>query len=86
MVIKAVKWLAIAIIVLFVGLVVILMAGSQMSLDRDYSHTREANALPVFSPRSGSGLVAISANNHIFRARVAGFGGNGFDGNGFDGS
>ncbi len=73
---RILKWMIIAAIAVIVGFAVMLLGGSQLSLDRDYTHTQETAALPAFTPIGGSGLVTISANGHQFRARIAGFDGN----------
>ena len=57
--------------------VFILIVGAQMSLDRDFTHTRSVEALGPFSPAVAEGLVTIAANGMEFRARVAGFDGDG---------
>ena len=73
MIIKIVKWLLIAIAATLAVIALVLEIGSRLSMDTDYTHTRETRALPEFSPQSPSGLVRITANGFEFRARVAGF-------------
>ena len=75
MIVKLIKYSVAGVFGLLVVGVLILLAGAQMSLDRDYTHTQAAAALPVFSPVAGDNLVKIAANGMEFRARTAGFNG-----------
>ena len=50
---------------------------ARMTLDRSFSYTRAAGALPSLGPATGSGLVQIAADGFSFRARVAGLDGDG---------
>lgn len=84
---RTLKWLGITLVVLPVVVLTIVGIGSSLSLDRDYNHTNETAALPLFSgefasssvasssPSSAPALVRIQANGFEFRARIAGSGG-----------
>ena len=74
MILKITKWVLILIAILVIGLVTLLETGSRLSVDRDYSHSQNTEALPEFSSQTQSGLVRIAANGYEFRARIAGFG------------
>jgi pimeloyl-ACP methyl ester carboxylesterase len=65
---------ALALIVLVLALVLL---SSRFSLDDEYTHTRSADALPLWSPGRSDGLVQIPARGMVFRARVAGLDGDG---------
>lgn len=74
---KILKWLSITVLVLFIAVIAIAGIGSSLSLDRDYTHTKDTAALPLLSSELSSSsvapaLVRISANGYEFRARVAG--------------
>ena len=73
---KIFKWLGITVIVLLVSVIAIASIGSSLSLDRDYTHTRLTDALPLLSAELGRGnassIVRIEANGYEFRTRVAG--------------
>ena len=73
---KVFKWLGITAIVLLVGVIAIAGIGSSLSLARDYTHTRNTQALPLFSSELATGIstgiVRIAANGYEFRARIAG--------------
>ena len=75
-----VRWLRrllLAALALLLLAVVTLVASSQLSLDREFSHTRSAESLPTFAATTSRGLVQISAREMSFRARVAGMAGDG---------
>jgi pimeloyl-ACP methyl ester carboxylesterase len=55
----------------------VLVAGSQLSLDRSRAHSARTAALPLLSRATLEGLVRIPANGMEFRARVAGLGSDG---------
>lgn len=74
MLLKILKWTALALSVLLLGMLVVAHIGARMSLDQDFSHTHAVQALPVFSPDISDGIVRIAARGDEFRARVAGFG------------
>ncbi|MCZ6618698.1 MAG: alpha/beta fold hydrolase [Gammaproteobacteria bacterium] len=59
---------------LVVGAPFVLWVGATTSLDRTLAHDTATSALPTFAEQS-DGLVLISTGKRIFRARVAGFGG-----------
>ena len=62
------------IVFLIVGAPFVLWLGATTSLDRSLSHSAATTSLPTF-PDQSDGLVLINTDNQIFRARVAGFGG-----------
>lgn len=71
------KRVLVVLIVAIVALPVGLWLSAQMGLDRTFRHTRATEALPVFSAKPYGGVVRIPANGFEFRARVAGFEGDG---------
>jgi pimeloyl-ACP methyl ester carboxylesterase len=56
------------------GALAVLWLGAFTSLDRDRLHSAATQALPEFEPTS-NGLVTITVADNVFRARVAGLGG-----------
>jgi len=62
------------IVFLIVGAPFVLWLGATTSLDRNLSHSAATTSLPTF-PDQSDGLVLVNTGNQIFRARVAGFGG-----------
>lgn len=73
MILKTLKWLLIAAVVALAGVALVLEVGSRMSLDDNYTYTKETRSLPEFSQQAQDGLVRIAAGAYEFRARVAGF-------------
>ena len=59
MILKITKWVLILIAILVIGLVTLLETGSRLSVDRDYSHSQNTEALPEFSSQTPSGLVRV---------------------------
>lgn len=68
------RWLLVGVVLLLVGVPLLLYASAQLSLDRERVHTRRSAELPMLSS-GAEGLVRIPARGHVFRARVAGLGG-----------
>jgi pimeloyl-ACP methyl ester carboxylesterase len=66
-----VRWVAALALILVVALASA-VASAWLSLDRDYAHTRAAEALPLWTPDTSEALVSIEARGMRFRARVAG--------------
>ena len=69
---RILKWLVISVAVLLLAVIAIVGIGSSLSLDRDYTHTKNTAALPLFSTDVAAGMVRINANGYQFRARIAG--------------
>ena len=76
MVLKIAGMVLIGVVILIIVALLVLYAGSALSLDRSLSYTRQASDLPLidsFSAQTdGVQLVRIPAGGFEFRARVAG--------------
>jgi pimeloyl-ACP methyl ester carboxylesterase len=66
-----------AVVALFVAALLVLVAGSLLSLDWRRTHAARTAELPLLSDSAPDGLVRIAAGGLEFRARVAGLGGDG---------
>lgn len=76
---KALKIVSLSLLTLVLGILFVGAVGSSLSLDRDFSHSRSAEELPLFTEvfsDSATQLVRIPANGLEFRARVADNGNN----------
>lgn len=72
---KFIKWFALiglCLVAVMVVITAVLGIGASVSLDREYTHTKQVAALPLLSNNSTTGLVRIQANGYEFRARIAG--------------
>jgi len=76
MVLKVLKYLFLGIFLLLTLLLLILVTGSKMSMDSEFSHTNASKDLKKYSSSIGKGVVNISLGEMTFRARIAGFDGN----------
>jgi pimeloyl-ACP methyl ester carboxylesterase len=71
--IKTIKWLLIAILLIAFLLVAALGIGSRLALDTDFLYSRDVANLPLFEAGSSDGIVRIKVGGEEFRARIAGF-------------
>lgn len=72
---KILKRTLIGVLALIVVLITAVSASAYLAMDRDYSHTNDTLALPLYSDLSNdftSGVVRIEANGFEYRARIAG--------------
>lgn len=75
MLIKLLKNTALGLVGLILLVVLIAGIGSYLSLDSDFSHSKQTAALPLFSQNmtfTDDELLRVQANGFEFRARVAG--------------
>ena len=70
---KVLKWSVVIVVLMVVGIPALAVMSSYLSLDHDYEHTAETEALPLVRQAGAGGLVRIKANGYEFRARVANF-------------
>ena len=80
MIVKILTRSVIALLLLLVLLISIGVISSKLSLDRNFIHSNDTQALPVYTPEiaatSSPSIVRIHANGYDFRARIAGTGEN----------
>ena len=75
MILKIFKYLFVGVFLMLILLLFIVITGSKMSMDSDFSHTNATKDLQTFDPSIGKGVVNISIGDMIFRTRIAGFDG-----------
>lgn len=71
-VLRLCKWILLLAAVLLLCLLAFLALSSRAALDREYHHSRDAAALPLYTPGAGDGLYRLRAGGHSFRLRTAG--------------
>jgi pimeloyl-ACP methyl ester carboxylesterase len=71
------KWIVLVAVASIAIVVLVAVIGSQLSLDRERSHRKATDALPIFAGFGENALVRIPARGMEFRARIAGRGGAG---------
>jgi len=71
-VLRALKWLLLAVLLLALCLAGLLAFSAHSSLDRAYTYTARVNALPTYSAGSPDGIYRLPAGDFEFRLRVRG--------------